>query len=54
VLALAGPWEVSTILTFTHSIGPDVLIRFSDKPDERIRGMLKQCFQSFGTAHGDA
>jgi hypothetical protein len=29
------------MLTFTHSIGPDVRIRFSAKPDERIRGMLK-------------
>ena len=29
------------MLTFTHSIGPDVRIRFSDKPDARIRAMLK-------------
>jgi len=29
------------VLTFTHSIGPDVRIRFSAKPDERIRDMLK-------------
>ena len=29
------------MLTFTYSIGPDVRIRFSAKPDERIRGMLK-------------
>ena len=29
------------MLTFTHVIGPDVRIRFNDKPDERIRGMLK-------------
>ena len=29
------------MLTFTHSIGPDVRIRFSAKPDERIRDMLK-------------
>ena len=29
------------MVTFTHSIGPDVRIRFSAKPDERIRGMLK-------------
>ena len=29
------------MLTFTHSIGPDVRIRFSAKPDERIRSMLK-------------
>ena len=29
------------MLTFTHSIGPDVRIRFSAKPDERIRAMLK-------------
>jgi hypothetical protein len=29
------------VLTFTHSIGPGVRIRFSDKPDARIRGMLK-------------
>jgi len=29
------------VLTFTHSIGPDVRIRFSDKPDARIRAMLK-------------
>jgi hypothetical protein len=29
------------MLTFTHSIGPDVRIRFSDKPDARIRSMLK-------------
>ncbi|OAI40552.1 hypothetical protein AYO40_04685 [Planctomycetaceae bacterium SCGC AG-212-D15] len=28
-------------LTFTYSIVPDVRIRFSDKPDERIRAMLK-------------
>jgi hypothetical protein len=29
------------VLTFNHSIGPDVRIRFSAKPDERIRAMLK-------------
>jgi hypothetical protein len=29
------------VLTFTHSIGRDVRIRFSVKPDARIRGMLK-------------
>ncbi|MFL5343015.1 MAG: hypothetical protein ACJ8F7_23020 [Gemmataceae bacterium] len=29
------------MLTFTHSIGPDVRIRFSDKPDARIRVILK-------------
>jgi hypothetical protein len=29
------------MLTFTHSIGPDVRIQFSDKPDARIRAMLK-------------
>jgi hypothetical protein len=29
------------MLTFTYSIGPDVRIRFSAKPDERIRAMLK-------------
>ena len=28
-------------LTFTYGIGPDVRIRFSDKPDARIRGVLK-------------
>jgi hypothetical protein len=28
-------------LTFSYSIGPDVRIRFSDKPDERMRSMLK-------------
>ena len=29
------------MLTFTHSIGPGVHIRFSEKPSERIRGVLK-------------
>jgi hypothetical protein len=29
------------MLTFTHSIGPDVRITFSEKPDVRIRDMLK-------------
>ncbi len=29
------------MLTFTHSIGAGVRIKFSDKPDERIRSMLK-------------
>jgi hypothetical protein len=29
------------VLTFTHSIGPDTRIRFSAKPEERIRSMLK-------------
>jgi hypothetical protein len=29
------------VLTFTYSIGPDVRIRFSAKPDDRIRSMLK-------------
>jgi hypothetical protein len=29
------------MLTFTHSIGPDVRIRFSAKPDEGVRAMLK-------------
>jgi hypothetical protein len=29
------------MLTFTHSIGPDVRIRFSAKPDAHIRSMLK-------------
>ena len=29
------------MLTFTYSIGPDVQIRFSAKPDERVRTMLK-------------
>ncbi len=29
------------MLTFTHSIGPDVRIRFSDKPSANIRAMLK-------------
>jgi hypothetical protein len=29
------------MLTFTQSIGPGVQIRFSDKPGERIRAMLK-------------
>ena len=29
------------MLTFKHSIGPDVRLTFSDKPDARIRSMLK-------------
>jgi len=29
------------VLTFKRSIGPGVRIRFSDKPDARLRGMLK-------------
>src|SRR5947209_6112737 len=34
--------EVFTVLTFTHSIDRrGVAVRFSDKPDERIRRMLK-------------
>lgn len=28
-------------MTFTHNIGPDLRIRFSAKPDERIRAILK-------------
>ena len=28
-------------LTFSYSIGPDVRIKFSDKPDVRVRGILK-------------
>jgi hypothetical protein len=27
--------------TFTHSIGPDVRIQFSEKPEERVRACLK-------------
>src|SRR5207249_3805182 len=34
-------WRYSPVLTFTHRIGPDMRIRFSDKPDVTIRGMLK-------------
>ena len=29
------------MLTFTHAIGPGVRIRFSEKPNQRIRDMLK-------------
>ena len=29
------------MLTFTHSIGPDVRIRFSTRPDERVRALLR-------------
>ncbi len=29
------------MLTFTHWIGPGVRVRFSDKPDARIRDLLK-------------
>jgi hypothetical protein len=29
------------VLTYTHAIGPDVTITFSDKPPEAIRAMLK-------------
>src|SRR5262245_34743722 len=41
---MSGPGalrEGSDVLTFPHSIGPDVRLRFSDKPDARIRGVLK-------------
>jgi hypothetical protein len=29
------------MLTFSHSIGPDVRIQFSEKPEERVRACLK-------------
>lgn len=41
------------MLTFKHSIGPDVRIRFSEKPDERIRAMLKANGYRWSPAAGE-
>jgi hypothetical protein len=40
-------------LTFTHAIGPGVRIRFSAKPDIRIRDMLKANGFRWSPAGGD-
>src|SRR5262245_24309065 len=40
-LPIGGPIWRAMVLTFTHSIGPDVRLRFAEKPDARVRGVLK-------------
>ena len=40
------------MLTFTYSIGPDVRIRFSVKPDEQIRSALKSHGFRWSPANG--
>lgn len=41
------------MLTFKHSMGPDVRIRFSEKPEERIRAMLKANGYRWSPAAGE-
>lgn len=41
------------MLTFKHSIGPDVRIRFSEKPSASIRSMLKAAGFRWSPAGGE-